>query len=232
MDPAPFDMMHKIPNDLPVMLDSEALVSGYGATSNVPDVSGRDSISLRAIVHDSLSSMSDWSSVFNAETFITLKDYVSRGERKFKLIGMVASALLVLRGLLGFVNNILTFRLFGAIIDLIFFSVGFLCIAYEYDDRKLPIVISTYVHSEFHIFTSPFGRSILLTGSGLLMLQQPWGLDTILGIFIFSGGVYIFYHMRNAEIALAALKTRVADEAELRALFDRCDADKNGKTSE
>ena len=106
--------------------------------------------------------------------------------------------------------------------------VAITCILYEYDERKIPIGIATYLHSELHIFSTPYGRSIIIIFIGLLLLQQPLGLDTLIGLIISCGGIYIYMNMRNAEIALAAMKTHISDEIQLRNLFDKCDVDNSG----
>jgi hypothetical protein len=112
--------------------------------------------------------------------------------------------------------------------DVLFFVIGLICILYEQDERKIPISVSTYLHAELHIFSTPYGRSLILTAVGLLMLQLPWGMDTLVGLSVCGGGVYIYMNMRHAEIALAAMKNHISDDGQLRVLFDKCDLDKNG----
>lgn len=186
-----------------------------------------DSSSPRSIIADVTTG--EVQDVFSKDKFRILKNYVSQGEIIFKLIGMASGGVLIVRGFLGFLGNIFALYLFGAVVDVIFLVVGGICVFYEYDERKVPIEINTYLHNEFHIFSTPFGRSATLASAGLLMLQQPLGIGTLLGLFICGGSSYVFYNMWRAEDALNKMKSHVADEKTLRILFDKCDVDKNGE---
>ena len=131
-------------------------------------------------------------------------------------------------GFVGFFKNSFSFYLFGVVIDILILVVGMMCIFYEYDERKIPLSISTYLHSELHTFSTPYGRSIVIMCLGLLLLQQPFGLDTLIGLLVSCGSAYTFINMRNAENALSALKSHISDEVQLKALFDKCDLDNSG----
>lgn len=88
--------------------------------------------------------------------------------------------------------------------------------------------MSVFIHKELHILTTPYGRSIVYCLTALIILTQFTWFEITNAIIVFLLGGYVFYNMHNAEVALAAMKAYIADDKQLKLLFDSCDLDKNG----
>lgn len=108
-------------------------------------------------------------------------------------------------------------------------AIGCVCGAYEYAGGQqktlLPSSIGDYVETELHIISSPFGRSIIYFISGLILTTQGFLSDIVIGLGIAGAGGYIFWNLREAEIALSAMRSHLA-EKDLETIFK--DSDTNG----
>ena len=122
-------------------------------------------------------------------------------------------------------------NIFGAAFDLLVAILGLVCVAGEYEAGSqrssfLPACVGDYVNAELHILSKPYGRSIVYILMGFIIMTIGSWLGFLLGTAIFIAGGYICYNMREAEVALKAMKNRLADK-DVAELFKKYDADGN-----
>ena len=165
---------------------------------------------------------------FSKEKYAALKQYVLEGETHLKHAGLVAGTALAFAGFVSCMAHIFDFYLTRAVFDAFIFIVGGLSAVYEYNQSLLYIYISDFIHQELHLMVSPFGRSIVYIFIGLLLFTQNTWFQSTIGVIVITLGIYICYHMKNAEFALNRMKSQISDGQQLRLIFEQCDIDKNG----
>jgi len=165
---------------------------------------------------------------FSIEKYSEIKKYVSEGGISFRMVGIVASMCLIASSVASVVLQLLSYNIFAVLMNLFVVLIGVTSAICEYDVKVLPFMISNYISSELHLITTPIGRSVIYTIMGIVLVTQAAWFQVIAGLLIMLVGLFIFYYMRAAGIALYEMRSHIADETQLRVVFDHCDKDKNG----
>jgi hypothetical protein len=173
--------------------------------------------------------------VFSKEHFAALKKYVQERDVQLKTMGLVAGAAMVICGFISCMAHLWEICIFQAALDLLIMGTGLVCLILEYKDTFLQEVlyedISNFIYAELHIVSTPYGRSIVYGLVGLTLITQNDWFETVMGFLVVALGGIIFFSMRGAELALAQMKLQLADEGQLKNMFQNCDLDKDNMLS-
>lgn len=105
-----------------------------------------------------------------SKLFHEMTEWLKESPLSTRQLGFLAGFLLMLRGFIAFIINLLILRLPMAFLDFFTFIVGGVAMSIEYKEPKCPKVIKDWIIDEMLFIYKPYGRPAMYLVIGLLIV--------------------------------------------------------------
>lgn len=165
---------------------------------------------------------------YSKEEFKKWKKYADDGNWTWRILGLIAGALIIFVHSLSFFGDLFGLSPFLCVMDIYLILFGACAIVLEYKDTFLPTKYIQLLHQEALFLYKPYGRAAFYIFVGVLLVVKGGILDFLVGLYTLIVGGIIFYGSSQAHAQLKELRQSVKSEAELEFKFREFDVDRSG----